>query len=158
MPFTMTRTVRALALVSLVFSVTLALYSLAAYTSFLDAYAVFPQVLRTTGTALALAAAVVALVASARARRWRLFGVLLVLAIITAYNPYLPFWIFALIPALNSVSAQTALDVYLLGYTAPCVVTALVILAGAWRNHLVQPALGLVSREAEGLEITSLEA
>jgi hypothetical protein len=85
----MTRTIRALAIVSLTFSTLLSFYSLSAFTSYSEAFTVFPQVLRTTATAMGLATAIVAAVASAQARHWRLFTALLGLAILTPYSPYL---------------------------------------------------------------------
>jgi hypothetical protein len=153
----MNRTLRALALASLTFSVALALYSLVSFTSYVQVLAVYAQVLRTTGTALGLATAVVAAVASAQARRWWFFSVFLWLAVLTPYSPYLLNWASSTIPAFQSTSEIAGLRAFLLSYAAPPAVTALVILARDLLEHLPHSPAGVAGDEDDGLEFTPLQ-
>jgi hypothetical protein len=153
----MNRTLRALALASLTFSVALALYSLLSFTSYGQVFAVSAQVLRTTGTALGLATAVVATVASAQARRWWFVSVFLWLAVLTPYSPYLFYWASTTIPAFQPTSEIAGLRAFLLSYAVPPVVTALVILARDSFERLSHSPTGVVGDEADGLEFTPLQ-
>jgi hypothetical protein len=154
----MTRSISALAVVCLTLCITLALYSLSALTSFSAAYAVFPQILRTTGTALGLVTGAMGLVASAQARRWRLFTIILCLVILTPYSPYLMGWAFSVLPAFSAVSEQTGLRVFLLSYAIPTAVMSILVLVGAWRARLSQPSLGTLAYTTDELEVTPLDA
>lgn len=125
----MSRTLRTLATITLIYTVANAFYSLPQLTNYEQVFALLPQVLRTTGVTLGLALAVVALVASAQRREWRWFAPLLFLALLNPYGGFLIDFVYSAVPALRDVSTQAGLTAFLLSYLLPPLVTACAVLA-----------------------------
>lgn len=150
----MTRTLRTLATITLVYAVANAFYSLPQLTNYEQVFALLPQVLHTIGVTLGLALAVVALVASAQRREWRWFGPFLVLAAVNPYGGFLIDLVFTAVPALHDVSTQAGLTAFLLSYLLPPLMTACAVLA----YTLPRRSTGGSRRQLSELEYSSLEA
>ena len=155
----MTRTLCSLALVTIAFSIGLAIYSSSKFSSgeFVTLYA--SQLLRTTGTALGLALAIAAMVANAQARRWRWFSVYLVLALVTTYGPEFLIWI----PIENfsswfpSFYPPLPFDVVYLpwvviSFCVPPAAIALLVLIEEYSKRVWEMPPGLMEDEADDLE------
>lgn len=150
----MSRTLRTLATITLLYAVANAFYSLPQLATYVQVFGVFPQVLRTTGVTLGLATAIVALVTSAQRRQWRWFGLLLVLALVNPYGGFLIGFVFWVTPALNSVSTQVGLMAFLLSYLLPPLITACAVLA----YTLSQRGMARSRGKLPELEYSSLKA
>lgn len=125
----MSRTLRTLATITLIYAAANVFYSLSQLTTYVQVFDVLPQVLRTTGVTLGLATAIVALVASAHQQQWRWLGPLLFLALVNPYGGFSIDFVFSMAPALNTVSMQVGLMAFLLGYLLPPLITACTVLA-----------------------------
>jgi hypothetical protein len=159
----MTRTLRALALVTISFSLALAIYSSAQFPSGQFVALYVAQLLRTTGTALGLTLAIVALVANAQARRWRWFGVYLVLAIVTIYGPEFLIWfpivnVSGWFPAFYPPPLALPYPSWVvLGFCVPPMVTALLVLAQEFVPRIWEMSPGPAADEDNDLELTPLQ-
>ena len=159
----MTRTLRTLALVTIAFSLVLAIYSFSqsSYGFDGDMYTAFlAQLLRTTVTALGLSLAVLALVASAQTRRLGWLSAYMVLAIVTTFGPeFVTFppvdiWFFRFLgpSAIGDAYGQ----LLTLSFCIPPVATALLVLGEDSRNRLWHTTPSPTGGEADDLEITAL--